>query len=161
MHNPSVVRLCHSFVGYDQAPAQVGDDAGPARVRGSGGDDGGGSDGSSDCAFLRTLRGGTPANRAVDDFDMSKAALQKLVEANPVAAALVFKAAVENAVEHITKTHPARKPNHLICGSDGGIKDAHKPGAPACPTILRTSSKTTGVGQATSTRLTAPEPVRA
>jgi len=31
----------------------------------------------------------------------------------------------------------------------------------ACPTILRTSTspKTTGVGQATSTRLTAPEPV--
>ena len=38
----------------DQAPAQVGDD-------GSGGDDGGGSGGGSDCAFLRTLRGGTPA----------------------------------------------------------------------------------------------------
>jgi len=56
VHNP--------FVGYDQAPAQVGDDDGPARVRGSGGgDDGGGSSGGgSDCAFLRTLRGETPAN---------------------------------------------------------------------------------------------------
>jgi len=26
VHNPSAVRLCHPFVGYDQAPAQVGDD---------------------------------------------------------------------------------------------------------------------------------------
>jgi len=59
--------LCHLFVGYDQAPAQVGDDDGAARVRGSGGHDGDGSD----CAFLRTLRGGTPASRVVDDFDMS------------------------------------------------------------------------------------------
>jgi len=55
--------MCHPFVGYDQAPAQVGDDDGPARVRGSGGDD---DDG--------------------DDFDMSEAALQKVVAANPVAA---------------------------------------------------------------------------
>ena len=53
VHNPSAVRLCHPFVGYDQALAQVGDDDGPARVRGSGGDDGGGSGGGSDCAFLR------------------------------------------------------------------------------------------------------------
>ena len=65
VHNPSAVRLCHSFVDYDQAPAQVGDDDGPARVRGSGGGDGGGSGGSG------TLRGGTPASRAVDDLDMS------------------------------------------------------------------------------------------
>jgi len=43
VHNPSVVRLCHPFVGYDEAPAQVGDDDGPARVRGSGGDDGRGA----------------------------------------------------------------------------------------------------------------------
>ena len=43
--------------------SQVGDDYGPARVRGSGGGDGGGSGGGSDCAFLRTLRGGTPASR--------------------------------------------------------------------------------------------------
>ena len=48
-----VVRFCHPFEGYDKAPAQVGDDDGPARVRGSGGDDGGGSGGGSDCAFLR------------------------------------------------------------------------------------------------------------
>jgi len=93
VHNPSAVRLYHPFVGYDQAPAQVGDDDGPARVRGSGGNDGGGSGGDSDCAFLRTLRGGTTASRAVDDFDMSEAALQKLVAANPVAATLVFRAA--------------------------------------------------------------------
>jgi len=53
VHNPGVVRLCHPFVGYDQAPAQVGDDDGPARVRGSGGGDGGGSGGGSNCAFLR------------------------------------------------------------------------------------------------------------
>ena len=54
VHNPSVVMLCHPFVGYDQALAQVGDDDGPARVLGSGGDDGGGSGGGgSDCAFLR------------------------------------------------------------------------------------------------------------
>ena len=33
VHNPSAVRLCHPFVGFDQAPAQVGDDDGPARVR--------------------------------------------------------------------------------------------------------------------------------
>ena len=32
-------------------------------------------------------------------------------------------------MKHITNTHPARKTNHLICGSDEGIKDAHKPGA--------------------------------
>ena len=51
VHNPSVVRLRHPYVGYDQAPAQVGDDVGPARVRGSGGGDGG-SGGGSDCAFL-------------------------------------------------------------------------------------------------------------
>ena len=61
VHNPGAVRLCHPFVGYDRAPAQVSDDDGPARVRVSGGDDGGGSGGGSDCAFLRTLRGGTPA----------------------------------------------------------------------------------------------------
>jgi len=127
VHNPSAVRLCKPLVGYDQAPAQAGDDDGPARVRGSGGGDGGGSGGGSDCAFLRTLRGGTPANRAVDDFDMSEAALQKLVAANPVAATLVFQATVQNAVKHIINTHPARKTNHLICGSDKGIKDAHKP----------------------------------
>ena len=40
---------------------------------------------------------------------MSEAALQKLVAANPVAATLVFKATVENAVKHIINTHPARK----------------------------------------------------
>ena len=45
--------MCHPFIGYDQAPAQVGNDDGPARIRGSGGDDGGGSGGGSDCAFLR------------------------------------------------------------------------------------------------------------
>ena len=128
MHNPSVVRFCHPFVGYDQAPAQVGDDDGPIRVRGSG-DDGGGSDGGSDCAFLRTLRRGTPASRVVDDFDMSEAVLHKLVAANSVAATLVFRATVENVVKHIINIHPARKTNHLICGSDEGIKDAHKPGA--------------------------------
>ena len=62
VHNPSVVRLCHPFVGYDQAPAQVGDDDGPARVRGSGGGDGGGSSGGgSDCAFLRRADHGGPA----------------------------------------------------------------------------------------------------
>ena len=78
MHSPCAVRLCHPFIGYDQAPAQVGDDDVPARVRGSGGGDGGGSGGGgSDCAFLRTLRGGTPANCAVDEFDMSEAALPK------------------------------------------------------------------------------------
>jgi len=77
VHNPSAVRFCHPFVGYDQAPAQVSDDDGPARIRGSGSDDGGGSGGGSDCAFLRTLRGGTPANCAVDEFDMSEAALPK------------------------------------------------------------------------------------
>ena len=71
VHNPSVLRLRHPFFGYDQALSQVGDDDGPARVCGSGGDDGGGSGGGSDCAFLRTLRGGTPASRAVDDLDMS------------------------------------------------------------------------------------------
>jgi len=129
VHNSGVVRSCHPSVGYDQAPAQVGDSDGPARVRGSGGDDGGGSDGGSDCAFLRTLRGGTPASRVVDDFDMSEAALQKLLAANPVAATLVFQATVENVVKHIINTHPARKTNHLICGSDEGIKDVHKPGA--------------------------------
>jgi len=119
----------HPFVGYSQAPAQVGDDDCPARVRGSGGGDGGGgSGGGSDCAFLRTLRGGTPASRVVDDFDMSEA-LQKLVAANPVAATLVFRATVENVVKHIINIHPARKTNSLICGSDEGIKDAHKPGA--------------------------------
>ena len=55
---PGVVtkHMCHPFVGYDKAPAQVGDDDGPAR--GSGGDD---DDG--------------------DDFDMSEAALQKVVAA--------------------------------------------------------------------------------
>ena len=120
MHSPCAVRLCHPFIGYDQAPAQVGDDDGPARVRGSGGDDGGGSGGGSDCAFLRTLRGGTPANRVVDDSDMSEAALQKLVAANPVAATPVFQATAESAV---------RKIDHLICGSDEGIKYARKPGA--------------------------------
>ena len=57
VHNPSVVRLFHPFVGYDQAPAQIGDDGGPARVRGSGGGDGGGSGGGSGCAFLRNLHG--------------------------------------------------------------------------------------------------------
>jgi len=61
VHNPGAVR----FVGYDQAPAQVGDDDGPARVRSSSGGDGGGSGGgSSDCAIRRTMRGGTPANRS-------------------------------------------------------------------------------------------------
>ena len=81
----------HPSVGYDQAPAQVGDDDGPARVHGSGGDDGSGSSGGgSDCAFLLTLRGGAPASRVVDDFDMSEAALQKIVAANLVAATLVF-----------------------------------------------------------------------
>jgi len=129
-HNPSVVRLCRPFVGYDQAQAQVGDDDGPTRVRGSGGGDGGGSSGGgSDCAFLRNLRGGTPANRVVDDFDMSEAALQKLVAVNPVAATLVFRATFENVVKQIINTHPAWKTNHLICGSDEGIKDSHKPGA--------------------------------
>ena len=53
VHNPSAVRFRHPFVGYYQAPAQVGDDDGPARVRGSGGDDSSGSGGGSDCAFLR------------------------------------------------------------------------------------------------------------
>jgi len=120
VHNPSAVRLYHPLVGYDQAPAQVGDDDGPAWVRGSGGGDGGGSGGGSDCAFLSTLRGGTPASRVVDDFDMSEAALQKLVAANPVATTLVFQATAENVV---------RKTDHLICGSDEAIKDAHKPGA--------------------------------
>jgi len=129
VHNPSVVGLCNPFVGYDQAPAQVGDDESPARVCGSGGGDGGGSSGGSDCAFLHTLRSGTPANRVVDDFDMSEAALQKLVAAKPVEATLVFQATVEDVVKHIISTHPARKTNHLICGSDEGIKDAHKPGA--------------------------------
>ena len=43
VHNPGAVRLCNPFVGYDEAPAQVGDNDGPARVRGSGGNDGGGS----------------------------------------------------------------------------------------------------------------------
>ena len=115
VQHPSAVRLCQPFVGSDQAPAQVGDDDGPARVCGSGGDDGGGSGGGSDCAFLRTLRGGTPANRAVDNFDMSEAALQKLVAVNPVAATLVFQATVESIVKHIINIHPARKTNHLTC----------------------------------------------
>ena len=74
---------------------------------------------------------------------MSEAALQKLVAAKPVEATLVFQATVEDVVKHIISTHPARKTNHLICGSDEGIKDAHKPGA-------------LGVSQATSTHLTAP-----
>ena len=99
VHNP--------FVGYDQAPAQVGDDDGPARVCGSGGDDGGGSGGGSDCAFLRTLRGGTPASRAVDDFDMSEAALQKLAAVNPIAATLVLQAVVEKLRE-THHQHPPR-----------------------------------------------------
>ena len=63
----------------------------------------------------------------VNDFDMSEAALQKLVAENPVAATLVFQATMENVVKHIINIHPARKTNHLICGSDEGIKDAHKP----------------------------------
>jgi len=42
----------------------------------------------------------------------------------------VFRATVENVVKNIINIHPARKTNHLICGSDEGIKDAHKPGAP-------------------------------
>ena len=100
VHNPSAVRLYHPFVGYDQAPAQVGDDDCPARVHGSGGDDGGGSGGGSDCAFS--------------------------------------SAAATRASKMPTGLEPS-----------------------ACPTILRTSSKTTGMGQATSTRLTAPAPVRA
>ena len=60
---------------------------------------------------------------------MSEAALQKLVAVNPVAATLVFQATVERIVKHIINIHPARKTNHLICGSDEGIKDSHKPGA--------------------------------
>ena len=66
--------FCHPFVGYDQAPAQVGDDDGPARV----------------------LHGGTPASRVVDDFDMSEAALQKIVAAYLVAATMVLRATAEN-----------------------------------------------------------------
>ena len=60
---------------------------------------------------------------------MSEAALQKLVAANPVAATLAFQATVENVVKQIIDIQPSRKTNHLICGSDDGIKDAHKPGA--------------------------------
>ena len=104
VHNPSALRLLHPFVGYDQAPAQVGDDDGPARVRGR-----------------------TPASCVFDDFDMSEAALQKLVAANPVTAALVFQEAVEYVVKQIINIHLARKTNLLICGSDKGIKDSHKP----------------------------------
>jgi len=55
--------------------------------------------------------------------------LLKDAPATGFAATLVFRATVENAVKHIINIHPARKTNHLICGSDEGIKDAHKPGA--------------------------------
>jgi len=48
------------------------------------------------------------------------------VAANPVAATLEFRATVEKVVKHIIKIHPARKTNHLISGSDEGIKDGHK-----------------------------------
>jgi len=77
---------------------------------------------------------------------MSEAALQKLVAANPVAATLVFQATVENVVKHIINIHPARKTNHLICGSDEGIKDAHKPGALGMSSHLTYVVENNGLG---------------
>ena len=44
-------------------------------------------------------------------------------------------------MKHIINTHPARKTNHLICGSDEGIKDAHKPGVGIALKVLRVSAR--------------------
>ena len=67
--------------------------------------------------------------------------LLKDAPATGFAATLVFRATVENAVKHIINIHPARKTNHLICGSDEGIKDAHKPGVGIALKVLRVSAR--------------------
>ena len=51
--------------------------------------------------FLHALRGQTPAERKINDFDMSEEQLQKLAAANPVATSVIFNRNVNNYHKNI------------------------------------------------------------